>query len=135
MRFWLSIAAVSGLAAATAGCSSLPSQGPSALDIVQQGTPADPEVAPRFLITDLNEYSVSVLEHTPLPSLYGRFGDHRAPPSPVIGVGDALAVTVWEAAAGAEKRPPAAASHTVTDSVSPTPMTGDGGARWSPNRP
>jgi polysaccharide export outer membrane protein len=100
MRFWLSIAAVSGLAAATAGCSSLPSQGPSAMDIVQQGTPADPEVAPRFLITDLNEYSVSVLEHTPLPSLYGRFGDHRAPPSPVIGVGDALAVTVWEAAAG-----------------------------------
>ncbi|MEA2759574.1 MAG: polysaccharide biosynthesis/export protein [Methylobacteriaceae bacterium] len=100
MRFWLSIAAVSGLAAATAGCSSLPSQGPSAMDIVQQGTPADPEVAPRFLITDLNEYSVSVLEHTPLPSLYGRFGDHRAPPSPVIGVGDALSVTVWEAAAG-----------------------------------
>jgi polysaccharide export outer membrane protein len=100
MRFWLSIAAVSGLAAATAGCSSLPSQGPSALDIVQQGTPVDPDVAPHFLITDLNEYSVSVLEHTSLPSLYGRFGDHRAPPSPVIGVGDALSVTVWEAAAG-----------------------------------
>jgi polysaccharide export outer membrane protein len=70
------------------------------MDIVHQGSPVDPDVAPRFLITDLNEYSVSVLEHTPLPSLYGRFGDHRAPPSPVIGVGDALSVTVWEAAAG-----------------------------------
>jgi polysaccharide biosynthesis/export protein len=100
MRFWLSIAAVSGLAAATAGCSSLPSQGPSAMDIVQQGTPADPDVAPHFLITDLNEYSVAVLEHTSLPSLYHRFGDHHPPASPVIGVGDTLAVTVWEAAAG-----------------------------------
>jgi polysaccharide export outer membrane protein len=100
MRFWFSIAAVSGLAAVTAGCSSLPSQGPTALEIVTQGTPVDPDVAPHFLITDLNEYSVSVLEHTPLPSLYGRFGDHRAPPSPVIGVGDGLSVTVWEAAAG-----------------------------------
>jgi polysaccharide export outer membrane protein len=100
MRFWLSIATVSGLAAATAGCSSLPSQGPSALDILQQGSPTDPDIAPRFLITDLNEYSVSVLERTPLPSLYSRFGDHRAPPSPVIGVGDSVSVTVWEAAAG-----------------------------------
>ncbi len=51
MRFWLSIATVSGLAAATAGCSSLPSQGPSALDILQQGSPTDPDIAPRFLIT------------------------------------------------------------------------------------
>ncbi len=100
MRFWFRFAAVSGLAAALAGCSSLPSQGPSALDIVAQGTPVDPDVAPRFLITDLNEYSVSVLERTPVPTLLSRFGDNRPPPSPVIGVGDALTVTVWEAAAG-----------------------------------
>src|SRR5947209_18804443 len=93
MRFWLSIAAVSSLALATAGCSSLPSQGPSASDIIQQGTPVDPDVAPRFLITDLNDYSVSVLEHAPVPTLFSRFGDHRPPPSPVIGVGDSLTVT------------------------------------------
>lgn len=100
MRLWVSIAVVSSLAAATAGCSTLPSQGPSALEVVQQGTPVDPELAPRFLITDLNEYSVGVLEHTPLPTLAARFGDHRAPPSPLIGVGDSVTVTVWEAAAG-----------------------------------
>jgi polysaccharide export outer membrane protein len=100
MQLRFSIAAVSSLALATAGCSTLPSQGPSALEVVQQGTPADPDIAPRFLITDLNEYSVSVLEHTPVPSLFGRFGDHRPPPSPVIGVGDSITVTVWEAAAG-----------------------------------
>jgi polysaccharide export outer membrane protein len=100
MRFWFNIVAVSGLAAATAGCSSLPSQGPSAMDVVQQGSPADSDIVPRFLITDLNEYSVSVLERTPMPTLYARFGDHRPPPSPLIGVGDSVTVTVWEAAAG-----------------------------------
>jgi polysaccharide export outer membrane protein len=100
MQFRLSIAAVSSLALATAACSTLPSQGPSAMDVVQQGTPVDADIAPRFLITDLNDYSISVLEHTPVPTLYGRFGDNRPPPSPLIGVGDSLTVTVWEAAAG-----------------------------------
>ena len=70
------------------------------MDVVQQGTPADSDIAPRFLITDLSEYSVSVLERTPMPTLYARFGDHRPPPSPLIGVGDSVTVTVWEAAAG-----------------------------------
>jgi polysaccharide biosynthesis/export protein len=100
MRVWFSIAAVSGLAIVTAGCSSLPSHGPSAFDIIAQGTPVDPDIAPRFLITDLNDYSVSILEHAPVPTLFSRFGDRRPPPSPVIGVGDSLTVTVWEAAAG-----------------------------------
>ena len=100
MRVWFSIAAVSGLAIVTAGCSSLPSHGPSAFDIIAQGTPVDPDIAPRFLITDLNDYSVSILEHAPVPTLFSRFGDRRPPPSPVIGVGNSLTVTVWEAAAG-----------------------------------
>ncbi|GAC1553164.1 MAG: polysaccharide biosynthesis/export family protein [Beijerinckiaceae bacterium] len=100
MREWFSIVAVSGLAVATAGCSSLPSQGPSAFAILQEGSPVDPDIAPHFLITDLNDYSVGIAERSRLPSLLARFGNYRAPPAPVIGVGDSISVTVWEAAAG-----------------------------------
>ena len=100
MRLRFSIAAVSSLAMVTAGCSTLPSQGPAAVQVMQQGAYDDPDVAPRFLITDLTDYSVSVLERTPAPTLFGRFGDHRPPPSPLIGIGDSVTVTVWEAAAG-----------------------------------
>jgi hypothetical protein len=65
-----SLAAMWLLGAALAGCSSLHGQGPSGFEIVQQGTASDPELAPRFLITNLNDYSVSVLEHAPVASLY-----------------------------------------------------------------
>ena len=80
------------------GCSSLPSQGPSAAKV--ESDAKAPNGAANFLITDLNERNVAILERRSPPSFRSKFGDYRPAPSQVIGVGDAITVTVWEAAAG-----------------------------------
>ena len=80
------------------GCSSLPSQGPSAAKV--ESDAVAPNGDARYLITDLNEHTVAVLERRNPASFRSRFGDYRPAPSQVIGVGDAVSVTIWEAAAG-----------------------------------
>ncbi len=81
-----------------AGCSALPSQGPLANEVVSGATAADGEA--RYAIIELTERVQDLLSRVGAVSLASRFGDHRATPEPVIGIGDQLAVTVWEAAAG-----------------------------------
>ena len=54
----------------------------------------------RYALVDVNEASVAILARHARPTFAGRFGDYRAAPAPVIGVGDALSITVWEAASG-----------------------------------
>lgn len=80
------------------GCSSLPSQGPSAAKVESDATAQTGER--KYLITDLDERSVAVLERRSVPSFRSRFGDYRPAPSQVIGIGDAVNVTIWEAASG-----------------------------------
>ena len=60
----------------------------------------DSETEPNFALVDINDFTLSVLSRRAPPSLRGLFGDYRPPASQVIGVGDALQITVWEAAAG-----------------------------------
>jgi polysaccharide biosynthesis/export protein len=115
------LAAICVFAAALGGCSGLPGQGPSGADIVQQGTASNSDLAPRFLITDLNEHSVSILERTPVASLYKSFADRRPSPSPTIGVGDALTITLWEAAAGGLFSAPSLGSITTGSNSSVVP--------------
>ena len=55
---------------------------------------------PRYLMADLDGRAAEILKREPNATLAGRFGTRNAAPSPVIGVGDSVSVTVWEAASG-----------------------------------
>jgi polysaccharide export outer membrane protein len=52
------------------------------------------------VLVDLDERVNTILEGRALDSFAGRFGDYRPAQNQVIGVGDTLSVTIWEAAAG-----------------------------------
>ena len=93
------IGAVLFLGLAVTGCGFFPAQGPSAGDVVQQSVAGSPEGEARYLIADLTPATVAVLKHVPNPS-FARFAEHGGAPSPAIGLGDSVSVTVWEAASG-----------------------------------
>ena len=100
MRLARHFAAVIALAISLAGCSYLPSQGPSASEIVSGAQASSEGELPRYLMADLDGRAAEILKREPNATLAGRFGTRNAAPSPVIGVGDSVSVTVWEAASG-----------------------------------
>ena len=88
-----------GLGGAVAGCSDLAGSGPSSADIeaasrARQGDPV------RFALIDVSPGTVAAMENWGRPSLLGGFGNVRRPAAQTIGVGDAIQVVIWEAAAG-----------------------------------
>jgi polysaccharide biosynthesis/export protein len=83
-------------AALIAGCSALPSSGPTKTEIYNQ----EAALPGQFTIIDLNAAVASVLQTRPLPTFRGAFGDYRPAPDQRIGTGDSIAVTIWEASAG-----------------------------------
>ena len=87
------------------GCADLPSAGPSALAVLDSG--GDPQARPYELI-DIDASTIEVLAKRPKSSFATRFGDHRQSTEPVIGVGDMVTVTIWEASAGGLFSSPAA---------------------------
>lgn len=83
--------------AAAGGCSTLPTAGPTTGQVVDQSVKDDQT---RFDIVDVNDHVVSTLLAQPAESFRNRFRQYGKPPSPKIGVGDTITVTIWEAAAG-----------------------------------
>ncbi len=79
------------------GCSTLPSAGPSTSDVMKQGVVAD---VARYAVLDVSKSVVDVLAQRKPDSFAASFGDYRPSVDPRIGIGDTVAVTVWEAAAG-----------------------------------
>ena len=92
---WL--VAATAVALSVGGCSTLPTTGPMASEVVENG---DNAVERRYVVVDLDERTSSILSSLSGPSLRARFGDYRPSPENKIGVGDEIRVAVWEAAAG-----------------------------------
>jgi polysaccharide export outer membrane protein len=114
MRF---LAVPLGIALLLGACSALPSSGPSAGDIRGQ---AGDDLTRRYEVVDVNETVVSLLLRRPTESFYARFGDYRPPAEPKIGVGDTVAVTIWEAGPGGLFSAPLATDRFSTGSKSAT---------------
>lgn len=88
-------------AALMGGCSVLPAAGPTArqVDAGAEVATADGLFA-RYEIIDLTPAVVEALRTRPLDSLLASFGDHRPSVEPVIGIGDVVSVSIWEAGSG-----------------------------------
>ncbi len=68
-----------------------------------------PEQASRpYEIIDIDPSTIEVLGRRPKSSFALRFGDHRLSVEPVIGIGDVVTVTIWEASSGGLFSSPAA---------------------------
>lgn len=96
MKGWVGLLAAGLIAGATNGCTVLPSSGPSRVEIEM----AQPEDDQRYLLVDVDDRTLSLLAQQRPATFGGRFGDYRPPSRYVVGVGDVLSVTIWEAAAG-----------------------------------
>jgi polysaccharide biosynthesis/export protein len=84
-----------------AGCGLTPGSGPSRGAILEGalGWP-DEEATPAFALVEIDDQALDVLARRKPPTLRGFFGDYRPSAAQVIGVGDSLQITVWEAASG-----------------------------------
>jgi len=104
--------------ACLAGCSSLPTAGPSSEDVQAQASAADQHV--RYELVDINNQVLDALSRRGADSLRSSFGDYRPSVEPRIGVGDFISVTVWEAAPGGLFSGPAVLGPVSTGSKSAT---------------
>ena len=96
MRIIYAPALALALALTASGCSSVPTEGPSASDIVsERSAPVQ-----RFELVDLDMNVAQVLAGRRADKTIASFGDYRPSSQLRIGVGDQVTVTIWEAAAG-----------------------------------
>jgi polysaccharide export outer membrane protein len=80
----------------SAGCSIMPSSGPQDHVIKSEITSSGPD----YGLVKLTATAVDILKEYGPGALAGSFPDHRPPPSIKFGIGDVVAVSIFEAAAG-----------------------------------
>src|SRR5947208_4404206 len=80
-----------------AGCSALPTAGPTASDVKSQEVKDN---LTRFDLVDIDDNVVAALLALPAESFHVRFKKYGRPPQPKIGIGDSVVVSIWEAAGG-----------------------------------
>jgi len=90
-------ALAAALACLLADCSTLPTAGPTVRELLGQAVENN---RARFDIVDVDSNVIATLLAQPSESLAARFKKYGRPPNPKIGIGDAVSVTIWEAAAG-----------------------------------
>jgi polysaccharide biosynthesis/export protein len=96
MRILGGLSALFILASALGGCLLLPSAGPNSVAIDVGASP----VGTNFAVLKVTPQVVNVLDEFGPLSISATFGDRRPPPEIRFGIGDVVAVTVFEAAAG-----------------------------------
>ena len=79
-----------------AGCSLLPSAGPSGEEVIAQANPGD-RIA--FDVVKIDDAVMTVLRARREPPFHERFKKYIPPPEVKIAVGDVVSVIIWEAAA------------------------------------
>jgi polysaccharide biosynthesis/export protein len=99
-----------------AGCSTLPNSGPSASDVTNRQV--DGDQIQRYMVVDINGSTVEALRRRGFGSFYSQFGDRKVAAESVIGVGDAVIVTIWEAGPGGLFSPSASQTTAVVNAVS-----------------
>jgi polysaccharide export outer membrane protein len=95
MRAVAAIGVLAGMI--VAGCSALPTAGPTASDVKHQEIQGQET---RFDLVDIDDNVVAALLASPAENFHTRFKKYGRPPQPRIGVGDSLVVSIWEAAGG-----------------------------------
>jgi len=80
-----------------AGCSALPTAGPTASDVKGQEVKDN---LTRFDLVSIDDNVVTTLLALPAESFHVRFKKYGRPPQPKIGIGDSVVVSIWEAAGG-----------------------------------
>ena len=95
MRAVAAIGVLAGMI--VAGCSALPTAGPTASDVKHQEIQGQ-EI--RFDLVDINDNVVAALLASPGENFHTRFKKYGRPPQPKIGIGDSIVVSIWEAAGG-----------------------------------
>jgi polysaccharide export outer membrane protein len=95
MNFTIALASITS--AALAGCVYLPTAGPTAGEVIDQGVQ---ESQIRYDVVDVNANVVTALLAQPIESFNRRFGSIDRPQGPRIGIGDAVSVSIWEAGGG-----------------------------------
>lgn len=91
------IAVVALLGGLMAGCSALPTAGPTTSDVISQEVRGNQT---RFDLVDVDDNVVAALAREPQESFHAQFKKYGRPPQPKIGVGDSVVVSIWEAADG-----------------------------------
>lgn len=85
-----------GILLSSAGCSIVPSAGPEDHVIKSQITRSGPD----YELVKLTPTVVDILKEYGPGAIAGSFPDHRPPPGIRFGIGDTVAVSIFEAAAG-----------------------------------
>jgi polysaccharide biosynthesis/export protein len=91
------VAVVGCFACVLAGCSALPTAGPTTSQVEQQVVEDNHT---RFDLVDIDSNVVDLLAARPSESFHARFKKYGKPPAPKIGIGDSVVVSIWEAAGG-----------------------------------
>jgi len=98
---WFFALVLCTVAGVLAGCSGMPSAGPTALEIsASEGSASGAGPFEGYIVVDIDTRVANILASQTHPTFFGTFHDRRPRPDLRIGVGDGLTVTIWEAASG-----------------------------------